>query len=177
MGKIDLGAVTKGEKAVRYALLVPYVCGIVILSPAILVIGGIIYGVEKAIDLVDGAIDKNTHKKRMKHDWYYRLSHMAPKISNLKMWQERIQELNQYERAYLQIYEAQDIPWEIWGELGAAGKSYFADMMRIYGTEEYIKNKNEVVKEASRFYVLKYAEYVGIDEEAAQQHLLNITGV
>lgn len=146
--------------------------GAIIISPLLLLITGTLKCGEVVADYTFEKLDKKKHDKKMKNDWYYRLLHSAPRIKDLKVWQEHIQNLDQYERAVLQIAEAGDVPFELWSYLQEV--SEFDNLQRIYGTTEYRNIQSHVVQKAFCFYVSKYSAFMRIPLEDADIHLRNI---
>lgn len=103
---------------------------------------------------------KNRHKKQ---------TPQPISIQQLRIWQEHVQSLNQFERAILQILEADDIPRELWWELtnenendnDASITTFFTRAKTLYGTPEY--PKDVAVIRAHNYYISKYSQFMKRD--------------
>ena len=174
-------------KILKYSLI----AGCVILSPLLLIASPFSYAIYyrnkmNRINEIKRQVEEDKQRekeKRAKHDWRlknewnYRLSQSAPRISDLTIWQDHILECDQYERAILQISQANDVPYEIWKFIQYdtdefETKDYLLEQMKVYGTDEYDKDK--CVQYIYQYYVQKYAEFKTITLEDAEEHMKNI---
>ena len=122
---------------------------------------------------IDKKIDDN-YKKRINEEWQYRLYHISPHINHLPIWQKYILECNQYERAIMQIIEANDVPYEIWkyiewSEDEFEFKNYLIEQMKKYGTPEYEKETS--VRYVIQYYTEKYAKFKNTSIEEIQKEI------
>jgi hypothetical protein len=119
------------------------------------------------------------HHYLMNTDSQYYFEKTAKRINTLKIWQDHIQDLDQYERAILQISEAQDIPYELWPTLihddNIDSNAYFRIMQKMFNEPHvYEKFKDFLIETAIDFYTTQYAKFKGISKEKAQEHMINL---
>jgi hypothetical protein len=119
------------------------------------------------------------HHYLMNTDSQYYFEKTAKRINTLKIWQDHIQDLDQYERAILQISEAQDIPYELWPTLihddNIDSKEYFIIMQKMFNEPQvYQKYKGFLIEKAIDFYTIQYANFKDITKNKAQEHMTNI---
>ena len=147
---------------VSVAFMAPLVVATgIAISPLI----GLIYGVDGICYLYK----KKQHKSKMKTDWYYRFCHVAVRVNDLPKWQERISDTNQFERAILQITEANDVPYEIWQTLKHL--PYFCEHIQTIGTDAYQLHKEAIVQKAIQYYIQEYATFMNCSFEEAKSKL------
>ena len=154
------------------ALLYTYIC---LMSPFIIagyVLSISFHAMEHGIDKTCEIIRKREHENNVKSNWRYRFVHTTVKISQLRIWQDVILETNQFDRAILQIAEAEDIPYECWSPLCEESdeKDFFRKQKEYYGTENYEKDK--CVSKAFKYFLNKYDVFTGKSMEFHIEDLL-----
>lgn len=133
---------TIGEQVVDNCLCA---CFCVVATPIVLVGAAIclpFYGGMYAIDFCCDVKKKRNHDKNMQCDWKYRFRHLCPHISRFTAWESFA--TNQYDRAILQVAEADDVPFELWDELCSEEckhMHFFEEQKKLYGTYDYQKWK------------------------------------
>jgi hypothetical protein len=165
------GAKKPSEKIVHALITVPMIGAASIVGIVISPFVAILIGIDLASDAYKKRKEKYNENKKIKHDWNYRFTHFAVSIHTLKKWQEFVLELNQYERAVVQIAEAKDVPFELWHMLvdDCEHANYFTDMMHKLGTPLYDKEKTKQL--ALDFFIKKYALLKNIPIGHADEHM------
>lgn len=126
------------------------VCGLIAISPLIGMYKGAVFIEQKITD----SIARRKHEKRMGKHWKYRLEHSAPRVSALRKWEDYMND-TQWQRALVQIEEADDIPYEVWCDLIDVDPDKWVPRAKLVGLEEYDDIKNICVREALAHYTRK----------------------